>query len=170
MRHTFGLMRDAPKTKNALGSVLDREAVAGAVGAHVTMGIVIPSAWAADGATVTVAPKKRLVCARCDGGGCDGCGRGGAVVLSDDDAARSFTVVLPAGMGEVAAVRVPRPFGKNSPIGLAVCVVRVGDVATGCALVSSAEAPRGARPALVWAAPLVAIVLALVAALVASGR
>ena len=91
-------------------------------------------------------------------------------MLSDDDAARSFTVALPAGMGEVAAVRVPRPFGENSQIGLVVCVVRVGDVASGCALVPPGESSRGARPALVWAAPLVAIVLAIVAALVASGR
>ena len=56
-------MHDAPKTKNALGSVLDREAVAQSAGAHVTLGIVIPSAWAVGGATVTVAAGGLLVLA-----------------------------------------------------------------------------------------------------------
>ena len=164
-------MRDGPP-KNALGTVVDRDAVGRAEGAHVSVSIVVPPSWAERGATVTVVAKERVVCARCDGGGCDGCEKSGAVRRPREAEARTFSLVLPVNMVAPSAVRVPWPFGERSPVGLAVCVVRLGEAASGCSLVaaSSAEAPSGPPRALVWAAPVVAFVVALVAALVAFGR
>jgi hypothetical protein len=162
-------MREGPP-KNALGTVVDRDAVAGAEGAHVSLSIVVLPRWAELGATVTVVAKERVVCARCDGGGCDGCEKSGAVRLPREAEARTFTLVLPAKMAAPSAVRVPRPFGDASPVALAVCVVRLGDAAAGCALVSPEAAPEGPPRSLVRALPVVAVVVALVAALVAWGR
>lgn len=164
-------MRDGPP-KNALGTVVFRDAVARAEGAHVSLSIVVLPSWAERGATVAVVAKERLVCARCDGGGCDGCEKSGAVKLPREAEARTFSLVLPPNMVEPSAVRVPRPFGERLPVALAICVVRLGEAASGCSLVSvpSPEEPAGPPRSLVWAAPVVALVVALVAALVAFGR
>jgi hypothetical protein len=71
--------------------------------------IEIPVAWV--GAEISVAVPARLVCARCDGGGCDGCKRRGGFRVDGDEEARAVRVQLPLVMRETVVLRIVHPFG-----------------------------------------------------------
>lgn len=58
--------------------------------------IRVPRAWLDRGATIELELPRSLTCARCDGGGCDRCGRAGAIRLRlADDPAQTVQVCLP---------------------------------------------------------------------------
>jgi hypothetical protein len=71
--------------------------------------IEIPAEWI--GAEILVAVPARVVCARCDGGGCDGCHRRGGHRLEGDEDARAVRVQLPRAIHEVVVLRLVYPFG-----------------------------------------------------------
>ena len=86
-------------------------------GPDVEYSIHVPRSWL-DGATLDVELPRKLGCAHCHGGGCDGCGRSGAVVLrSAEEASTSVRVSLP-GLSEDSdeaphlLVRVPGAGGR----------------------------------------------------------
>ena len=153
-----------------LGKVADAEAAASAEGAHVAVTIRVARAWVARGEAIEVeveAPELAR-CARCEGGGCDGCGRSGAVRLASEVAERTFTLALPAGLAERTLVRVPRPFGEEGPIGLAVCEVQLAEGAERCRLrapLTPASPPALPLAPLAWLAPLAAVAAAIAWAL-----
>ncbi|MDI1429207.1 hypothetical protein [Polyangium sorediatum] len=82
-------------------------------GRHV---IEVPRGWA--GAVVEVVIPARVTCARCDGGGCDGCGRRGGHRVPGDPTARLVRVRLPSEMEGGVVLRILRPFGEEG-VGIA---------------------------------------------------
>jgi len=77
-------------------------------GRHV---IEVPPGWA--GAVIEVVIPARVTCARCDGGGCDGCGRRGGHRVPGDPTARLVRVRLPSEMEDGVMLRILRPFGED---------------------------------------------------------
>jgi len=112
--------------------VVDREGLDDDPGPRIRVRIGVPPAWAEARATVTVEAPRRSACARCEGGGCDGCGRSGVVRLADEPAARTFEVQLPASLGAGALVRLVRPFGAESPVAQVLCEIRPTAEPEGC--------------------------------------
>ncbi|HQY64563.1 MAG: hypothetical protein IPF92_22200 [Myxococcales bacterium] len=138
-----------------LARTLDRQALDLDPGPRVRIELAVPPDWARDGATVRVHAPARAVCARCDGGGCDGCERAGAFRLGASPDERAFDLTLPRGLSaEGVELRVSTPFGHGSPITQVLCRVRVcsvGEGPRGCARVDVAvpggttQWPSGAR-------------------------
>jgi hypothetical protein len=65
-------------------------------GTDVVHGIRVDSSWLEAGDTVELTLPRNLHCAECDGGGCDRCGRAGAVSLwGRDEPAAVLEVTLP---------------------------------------------------------------------------
>lgn len=141
---------------------MDPEALAVESGARGRMRIELPPAWLAEPCAIEVTVPPRLVCARCDGGGCDGCHRSGAVCAPPDKAARTVRVALPRA-GSAVALRIVDPFGPEGGIAQLLLEVRAGAVAspgvTRC--IATPARPRGARA---WPG-LTLVTLAMVAAI-----
>jgi hypothetical protein len=79
-----------------LARVLHEDELLGPRGPDGKLTIEVPSAWLADERWIELDLPRTLVCARCDGGGCDGCGRSGAV----DTRGRKE-------LGEIVEVKLP---------------------------------------------------------------
>jgi hypothetical protein len=155
-----------------LARTLDRQALDDDPGPRVRLQLAVPLEWAREGATVRVVAPPRVACARCDGGGCDSCGRAGAYKLSQSPDERAFELTLPAGLpADGAELRVSRPFGAGSPIAQALCQVRqvgLGELPRGCTRVDAAPGgPRGGAVGLAalspWRVAVAVVALALAA-------
>jgi hypothetical protein len=103
------------RTRQDLAQVVDLEALEGSAGARGRLRIAVPESWEAGDELIVVAPA-RVVCDRCDGGGCDGCNRSGALRTPEEPSARALHVQLPDLAGRTAAVRLVRPFGEASTV------------------------------------------------------
>jgi hypothetical protein len=112
------------------------------------------------GSPVDIVVPSRLVCARCDGGGCDSCGRSGAIRLEVSEAERTTQVVLPSDARDALRVRLVRPVEGLEQLTLEVRLTENAIVV----------APRpGLEPRAIgetFAAIVIGVVLALAAALV----
>ncbi len=93
-------------------------------GPDVLLRVDVPAAWLQQGVTVEIELPRLLSCARCDGGGCDACGRRGAFSRQDCHGSdESVELTLPGGGGEAAvALRIPNrgacaPAGSSLPAG-----------------------------------------------------
>lgn len=95
-----------------LARVLDPAAHDALTGTHGKMSVELSEGDR--GEAVTLILPRRVVCARCDGGGCDSCGRSGAIRLDDDDAARTTHFVVPSGGDARFRVRLVRPLGDDA--------------------------------------------------------
>src|SRR5689334_18406197 len=95
----------------ALGRVVDSSALDTCAEPRGRHAIEIPPAWI--GAEILVAVPSRVICARCDGGGCDGCNRRGGHRINGDEEARSVRVKLPRVMDGGVVLRIVRPFGPT---------------------------------------------------------
>lgn len=93
----------------ALGRVVDSSALDACAEPRGRHAIEIPVEWI--GAEVLVAVPARIVCARCDGGGCDGCRKRGGHRIEGDEEARALRIRLPRTMDGVVVLRLVRPFG-----------------------------------------------------------
>jgi hypothetical protein len=116
---------------------------------------------------VLIAPV-RLECGRCDGGGCDACGRTGVVRAPADEAIRTVRLRVASANGDAVRVRIPRPFGDASEIRQLLVDV-IGGVETSRnvrAIEKTRPVTRRRRmiPAVVAAAIAIASVMALAAA------
>ncbi len=105
-------------------------------GPDVTMQIVVPETWF--GKEVLVVLPRNLRCAACDGGGCDGCGRAGAVSLRGrEDQPTEIRVSLPARDAERPGVclRIPEEGGTatNPELGRGhlLLTIKAGDAPSG---------------------------------------
>lgn len=149
-----------------LGRVVDPAALDAAGGAHGRMTIELAEDQL--GQTIAIAVPRKLVCARCDGGGCDGCHRSGAIRLELEEEARMAELVLPEEAPNAALlVRLVRPFGDAAELEQLTIEVRLTPPAMTTALApapSTALATPSASP-VPWR--FVAIGLAIVAALFA---
>lgn len=153
----------------ALGRVLDPGALDADEGPRGRLSIELPVAWLEGGVEVDVEVPLRLTCARCDGGGCDGCGKSGALRLADLPS-RTVRVALPRGAGEGVALRLARPLGDEAGLDQLLLEIRPGPVASeGCAIVPRRGGfLRPGRSAAVPWALVVATIVALALAIAAS--
>ncbi len=99
-----------------LGKLLDKEALDNDGGGRARASISVPPRWCDDSALVEVTLPRTLVCARCEGGGCDACGRSGALRGPKHERARRVRVRLPQNLGDGVAMRIADPFGRGAPI------------------------------------------------------
>jgi hypothetical protein len=115
------------------------------------------------GEAIAIVVPSRLVCARCEGGGCDSCGRSGAIRLELSEAERTTHVVLPSDTREAVRVRLVRPLGESAGLEQLTLEVRL----TGpTSLVVAPPRELALRPALEARSIVIGVVLALAAALV----
>jgi hypothetical protein len=76
----------------------------------VACSIEVPQSWFLQGATLQIQLPRLLSCARCDGGGCDACGRRGAFEQEAAGIASEVAVVLPLlSVERCSAVRLRLP-------------------------------------------------------------
>ena len=132
----------------ALGRVVDSSALDACAQPRGRHAIVIPAEWV--GAEILISVPTRVVCARCDGGGCDGCRRRGGHRIDGDAEARSIRVRLPRVMEGVVVLRLSRPFGHaQDAIAQLHVEARVGPGASAgvvlCALATPDPAPTLVR-------------------------
>src|SRR3954452_3378581 len=72
----------------------------------------VPRTWLERGAVVELELPRNLVCASCDGGGCDVCERSGAVTLRGrGEPADLLRVTLPGAQSERFVIRLPQRAG-----------------------------------------------------------
>jgi len=86
-------------------------------GPDVLCSIEVPAAWFEVGATLQISLPRLLSCARCDGGGCDACGRRGAFEQHSSGIANEVAIVLPiqpAGSSTAVRLRLPA-LGARAP-------------------------------------------------------
>lgn len=131
----------------ALGRVVDSSALDACAESRGRHTIEIPTAWI--GAEIVVAVPARIMCARCDGGGCDGCNRRGGHRLDGDEQARTLRIKLPRAMTSTVVLRLARPFGHaEGSLAQLYIETRIGSVASSgvvlCAL-ASREVEPGAK-------------------------
>jgi hypothetical protein len=112
--------------------------------------VEVPMEWLEEGASVSIVLPRLLPCARCEGGGCDVCGRKGAFEIGE---AGPLVVSLPRQPGGApSAVRLRLPgYGargaESLPPGHLILTVVPRDAAFGWAPANSLtklEAPGGA--------------------------
>lgn len=92
--------REKLRYKGVLPEVLARvtsRAAAGPRGPDVLHRVKVPREWLTTGEVIELVLPRNLACAACGGGGCDTCGRSGAVTLrTRDEPAEIVEVSLPA--------------------------------------------------------------------------
>ncbi len=96
-----------------LARVTDVAALEATTGACGRLELAVPEGWAATSVTLAIEAPRLLSCERCQGGGCDRCGKSGALRAPAAAAARRLELTLPAGVKEGTLVRIPWPFGDE---------------------------------------------------------
>jgi hypothetical protein len=128
-------------------------------GPDVLHGVEVPMEWLEEGASVSIVLPRLLTCARCEGGGCDVCGRKGAFEQTGVEG--PIIVSLPRQAGAAAsAVRLRLPgYGARGdaelPLGHLILTVVPRDAAFGWAPASTVqkiEATDGAHRPAHWSA------------------
>lgn len=137
-----------------LAQVTDVEALDAHEGTCASLAITVPAGWV--GATVEVTVPRLLACFRCGGGGCDRCGRSGALRAPDE----RLTLSLPREL-RASCIRLPAPFADGAIEQLMV-EVRV-DVSPSAG-VRRIDRPAMLAPAATGPHPAVAIGLVLLLA------
>ena len=95
----------------ALSRILDPSALDACDKPRGRLVIDVPSSFA--GAEIEVTIPSRVVCARCDGGGCDGCGKRGGHRIPGPKEERVIRVVLPLSLTGNVLLRVVRPLNRR---------------------------------------------------------
>jgi hypothetical protein len=153
-----------------LGRVLDPAALEACSKPRGRLAIEVPAAWA--GGEIEIALPARVTCARCDGGGCDGCARRGGHRLEGDAAERTVRVRLPQSLDGGVVIRLVSPLGADEE-GLAQLLLeaRLGAASAcvtflpGSAMIPAPRVPRVTPMSPRAFAACVALALALVATL-----
>jgi hypothetical protein len=142
-----------------LGSVLEHEDLT--AGTRGRLSVDVLDAWLAPGTLLELVVPVRLACARCDGGGCDACGKSGAIRISGDEQKRSLRITLSE---SARGVRLVRPLGEDA--GLDQLVIELRPAAVPSAFCCRVEG-RGDRTSVILRLLVfIALVVALIAALV----
>lgn len=147
-----------------LARLLDPDALDRAEGPRGRVTVVIRPEWLAAGDAIEIALPRRLVCARCEGGGCDGCSRSGAVRVSVEDP--RIRIGLPRNGRAPLLLRLVRPLGATAGLEQLAVEVRTGDAPTaGCARIGGAAPIQRPR----WTLLAVALAAAALASALAAG-
>lgn len=156
---------------DTLGRVTDPSALAACGRARARLRVEVPAAWLAEGAAIELTAPARLPCARCGGGGCDGCGRSGVLRAPAEAGERRIEARVPALAADGVALRIPEPFGPEHPIAQIVLEICVAEGASaGVRRVAAPPLPEPTAAALSpgispWAWGVALAVLAILAAL-----
>lgn len=95
----------------ALGRVLQKDELDGPRGPDGRHRVTVPRAWLVEARWIELELPRMLECARCDGGGCDGCERSGAVTTRGrKELPELVELKLPAA-AQAVTVRLPRRGG-----------------------------------------------------------
>ena len=122
--------------EGALGRVLDPRALDEGTGARGRVRLEVPADWLAAGCRIAIVAPRRLPSARCDGGGCDACGKSGVLRAPDAADDRRLEITLPGTHRDAVALRLSDPFGGGLVEQLIVeiragtaspCVTRIPD-------------------------------------------
>ena len=115
-----------------LARVVDTDSLASCAGPRGRITIEVPEAW--QGAEIDVAVPSRVPCARCDGGGCDGCERRGGYRIPGDAAFRTLRITLPKEIGDGVILRFVEPFlpQDGAPLAQLLVEARCGQNASTC--------------------------------------
>ncbi|MEP7124864.1 MAG: hypothetical protein ABJE95_28305 [Byssovorax sp.] len=150
-----------------LGRLLDPRALDEGTGPRARVQITVPIAWLTDGCRIEILAPRRLPCARCDGGGCDACGKSGVLRAPDDEAARRLEITLPPTSSEAVALRLADPFGAGV-VDQLIVEIRVGAASSGVTrLLDPLEDAPPALPPIAWRGVLLAAIATAAAILVA---
>lgn len=118
--------------REELGRVVNPEALESAAGVRVRLEVEIPTTWLES--KILVDLPRRLLCARCEGGGCDTCERKGGVRLPEELVGTQIVAPLPKELGDklgdAIEVRLPEPFGPDGPVNQLLLRIRRGMAAT----------------------------------------
>jgi len=100
-------------------------------GPDVVCDIVVPAAWLTDGSRIEVDLPERLGCASCGGGGCDTCGKSGALLVPRGEEPLELTLPSVAEPAGIVRVRLPGwgavGADPEQPRGQLILAVRAGD-------------------------------------------
>lgn len=143
---------------NRLAKITDPAELDRSSGSIGKMRVEVPPDWA--GADVEIDVPSRLVCGACDGGGCDRCGRSGAI--RRPDTASPLQLQLPSVLGPGVAVRIPQPFDDGTLELLILEVVLASAPSTSCRALSDRGPHRGSAA---WGGPKVVVPCVVIAAL-----
>ena len=143
-----------------LGSVLERDDPSVETGPRGRLTVDVLDVWLEAGTVLEIVVPARLACARCDGGGCDACGRSGAIRIDRGEHDRTVRVTLSE---SARGLRLVRPFGADAGLDQLILELRPASV-------PSPYCRRGARlrasaaPSFV---PLLVVIAVLAAAIAA---
>ena len=130
----------------ALARVADPAALDACEGTRARLDITVPADWLVDGSQLELDAPRRLLCDRCEGGGCDSCDKSGALRAPKQVERRKLRLSLPArDSDEAVCVRVSKPF-HGSAIAQLLVRVRPGERDARVRRVAKALAVRGAAP------------------------
>jgi hypothetical protein len=150
-----------------LGRLLEPRALDEGTGPRGRVQITVPAAWLADGCSLSLLAPRRLPCARCDGGGCDACGKSGVLRAPDDEAARRLEITLPPTENEAVALRLADPFGAGV-VDQLIVEIRAGVASPGVTRVPDPPAEAAAvLPPIAWRGVIIAAIATAAAILVA---
>lgn len=141
----------------SLGSVLERDDLADGPRGRLTVDVL--ETWLDAGSAFEIVVPTRLACARCEGGGCDACGRSGAIRISGDEGERRIRITLSE---SARGVRLVRPLGADA--GLDQLIVELRPAAVPSNFCRRVEAERR-RPSFVPVFVIAMLVVALIAAI-----
>ena len=97
-------------TPAPLARVADPAELAQAKGPRARLRVTIPASWLEQDVSLQIQAPKLLRCTACGGGGCDQCGRSGALQAPAAQAERVLRVSLAARCKLPCAVRLAEPF------------------------------------------------------------
>lgn len=161
----------------ALGRVLRDEDWEGPRGPDGALRVCVPPAWLAESAWIELDLPRMLACAECSGGGCDRCGRSGAVATRGRKELPELVELRLPASERGATVRLPKRGGLpeegdlSLPRGMLLLTIVPGELASeGVRRRPDEELPISAPPPALAGRPLspeilFAIALVLVAAL-----
>lgn len=141
-------------------------------GPDVLYTVEVPMEWLEGGASVSIVLPRLLPCARCEGGGCDVCGRKGAFEVSSLEG--PVVVSLPrqsAAAPSALRLRLPGYGARGDatlPLGHLILTVVPRDAAFGwapAATVTKVEAPGAALAPMHWSVGAFGLLIAVLAVL-----
>ncbi|MBK8258807.1 MAG: hypothetical protein IPK82_39885 [Polyangiaceae bacterium] len=144
---------------STLGKLVDKAALEADAGGRVRARVTVPLSWSQQRVLIEVTLPRAMECARCDGGGCDGCDRSGALRGPKKDLERVVRVRLPKMLGDGVAMRLSEPFGKGAVITQLWLEVRPGDAASPSVRRIGGGERKRILPTMVWAMTVLVIVV-----------
>ena len=99
-------------------------------------------------AQIDIVIPPRVACARCDGGGCDGCERRGGHRVPGEPEARVVRVTLPLALEGGALLRIVRPLEGAGDLEQLILEARLAETTSPCVSLRAlaSPAPKDPRP------------------------